>query len=184
MKKTKKLRVNYSLLKAWEEGDIDRAVSTYFHIPGYTSKAMEQGSKIHEEIEEHIKKEGRLPDYMPNFELNEPEPEQKLIVEYNDRFNLSCIVDCLDIPTAYEWKTGVTDALAYTHYQQIPITFLACELAGHPIEKVVLAHYNQHEDKKDWVVFWNSKSIVNQAKNYIDSLAPEIDKYFRDEGLI
>lgn len=180
----KKLRVSFSLLSAWEQGDIDRAVATYFHLPGYATQAMLDGRAKHEEIAEYVTANGKLPEYLPQFELNKPEAEIKLIVEYSDRYDLSAVIDLLDLPAIFEWKTGTTDALSNSHTKQIPFYFLACQLAGYDVDRAYLVNHNQYEDKNNWVVYWNSEMAIEKAKKYIDSLAPEIEKHFRDEGLL
>lgn len=182
--KLDKLRVSYSLLSMWERGQIDRAIATYFHAPMKATEPMKQGRTLHNEIEKHINKNKKLPDWLPKLQLYNPKPEEKLIVEYSDEFDISVVIDCLDEPNMFEWKTGVTDSLTCANTKQIPFYFLACELAGVPVKKAYLVHYNQHEKTKDWTIIWNNKTARENARNYIDSIAPEIQSYFLEAGFL
>ena len=56
MESLKKLRLSYSLISCWERGDIQGAIDTYFHVDRPGNVAMDNGKRVHKEIEEYIKK--------------------------------------------------------------------------------------------------------------------------------
>lgn len=181
-----KLRVSYTLLNLWGRGLVEEAVQAYFHMNRKPTEAMEFGKKFHEDMEEHIKKYNCFPDWFFNWELKLPESEKVVVVNYNDQFDLKAILDCYDsaTKTLFEYKTGVQDSLAWTRTDQIPLYFLACELANLPVEKAILIHHNQHENKSDFTIVWNHPEFRERGRNIIDSYAPEILSFFESEGLL
>ena len=180
----KKLRVSYSLLSTWAKGRVDDAVALYFHMDRPTSKAMEEGKRIHNEIAEFTRNTGKLPPYLPNITLDKPLPENKIVVSYNEQFDLVAVIDCLDSPNLIEYKTGFRNSLHWSNTKQVPFYFFVCELAGLGIERGDLIHYNQFTKNSDFVRIWNNDSLQEEARNYIDSLAPEIYDFFIKEGLL
>lgn len=182
----KKIRLSYSFLSLWERGDIDGAISTYYHLDRPTSKAMEDGKRIHEEIADHITEVGQLPDWLIPFELKLPEPEKEVVVSYNDLFDLKCYMDCYDPvrKVLLEFKTGKTDSLAWTRTWQLPIYFLIAEIEKIPIDYALLIHHNQHTKENDFTVVHNAPIHREYARNIIDSIGNEIWSYFDQNGLL
>ena len=183
-KPTKKLRLSYSLINLWSEGKIEQALSTYYHMEQGLTEAMKSGKEIHKDIENTIKTAGQLPAYLSPIKLLAPKSEFVLTVPYNEQFDLKAIIDCLDGKTLYEFKTGVTESLAWSAFHQIPFYFLVCGLSGLEVEKAMLLHYNQHEKTSDFVQIWNGPRQIERARNFVDSIAPEILEFFTKEGLI
>ena len=165
-------------------GDTDRAVRTYFHLDTQPTRQMIDGREIHEEIAEHIKKTGQFPEWFFNYSLLNPEPEKEVVVSYNDIFDLKCIIDCLDTPLMFEYKTGVTDSLGWTRTDQLPFYFLVCELADIKVDSAFLIRYNQYIKKSDYAVVHNHKGLRDHARELIDSVGTEIYSFFESEGFI
>lgn len=182
----KKLRVSYSLLYLWNRGDIDGAVSTYFRTPRDVSDQIQQGKDIHEEIAKHIEVYNTFPDWFFKHELKLPETEKKIIVPYNEMFDLSAVFDCYDSlqTLLFEYKTGVSDSLEWTRTFQLPFYFLVGELSSTPIERAFLIRWNQYKKERDYTLVWNSQKLRDNARNFVDSYAPEIYKFFEHEGLL
>lgn len=179
-----KIRLSYTLLSLWERGDIEGAVDTYFHLDRPTTEAMENGKKVHKEIEEHINKYNAFPEWFFNYELKLPETEKIVVANYNELFDLKGIFDCLDVvdKTLFEFKTGNSDSLEWARTWQLPLYFLLAELNKIDIEKAILIRNNGKES--DFVVVHNSKRLRDKARNIIDSIGPDIYEYFTKEGLI
>ena len=182
--KTKKLRVSYSLLHLWAQGKTDDAVSTYFHMDRPTTQAMSFGRRFHEDVAKYIEKEGKLPEWLFTHEIKKPQPELVVTVPYNELFDIKAIFDCLDVPNLFEWKSGVTNSLVWANTHQLSLYFLVAEIAKIKVEKAYLVHWNQYTKKGDFTIVWNNKSHIEYAKNMIDSYAPEIYDFFKNEGLI
>jgi len=180
----KKIRLSYSLLSLWEKGLYDEAVSTYFHLDKPISKQMEDGKRIHKEIEEHIKNLNSFPSYLINHILTVPETEKEVVVSYNEMFNLKGIYDCYDVPLIFEFKTGVQDSLEWLRTCQASIYFLLAELAKIEADSLYLIRFNQYTATTDFAIVHNSKKLRDKAKNYIDTIGPEVYSHFEREGLI
>lgn len=179
-----RLRLSYSLLSTWERGEIERAVQMYFHMDTPSSPQMDDGKRIHDLIEKHILKHKKLPDWLPDIKLKDPKPEEVMVVEYNDLFDLKVRLDCLDGDTILEYKTGVSSSMDYANTGQIPFYFLVSELNKVPVNQAYIIHHNQYSKTNDFTKIYNSRRIVERAKNLVDSLGPEIYEHFNREGLI
>ena len=184
----KKFRLSHSLLNLWASGETDRAIETYFRINQSQDPKMMEGRRLHEEWATKINKDKTLTlglttltftapitEFGGNGELNKP---------YNDLWDIGGRFDCIDSPVLYEFKSGVKNGLDYAGEYQLPFYFLLAELAEIKIERAILLHYNQYLHKSDLVIVHNSREQVNKARNWVDSLAPDIFKYFTDTGLI
>lgn len=173
-----KLRLSFTLLTLWNNGRWTDAVKMYRHEPTEKSQAMIEGLAMHEKWEREINKSKRLKLKGHSFNFTNPQCERKMVVGYNDRWDLSGTFDVLDGGTIYEFKSGKMNSLEYVNGYQLPFYFLIAKRANIPVEKAILVHYNQHIDKYDTSMLWNSTKQIEKAENFIDSLAPEIETYF------
>lgn len=178
-----KLRLSHTFLLLWSQGRYNEALDMYFHRKVERTPAMEEGIKYHEAWADTILKKGKLTIGGTTFSFKKPEVEKKITVSYNDRWDLSGVFDCIDCGGLYEWKSGVMSSLEYMQSYQAGIYFVIAEIAKIPLEQCILAHYNQHEDKADISIVWNNEKIRERSRNFIDSLAPEIEQYFTDHQL-
>jgi hypothetical protein len=145
---------------------------------------MVEGRKIHEEIADYIQTYNSFPDYLIDKELKLPMTEKEIVVRYNDVFDFKCIIDCLDTPFMYEFKTGVSDSLEWARTKQIPLYLMALDMAKIKVESAYLIHYNQHTKESDYTIIHNNKTIRDEGRNVLDSVGPEILEFFTKEGLI
>lgn len=180
----KKLRLSYSLLSCWSKSRPEEAISLYLHQDRFVTPAMKIGREIHENIEKHVNLTKTLPTWLSSLKLKSPKSEFKMIVTYNELFDLSAVMDVLDEPTIYEFKTGVSDSVEWANGNQLPFYFLICQIAGITIDRGYLIHYNQNVKTCDWTMVWNGKRAIERARNLIDSVGPEIYEHFMKEGLI
>jgi hypothetical protein len=181
--KNKRLRISYSLLNLWERGQTDLATALYLHQDMPTNQAMKDGKAIHKQIEKHIIDKGKLPSFLNvSLPLTNPQPEKKIIASYNKSWDLSGVIDCLDDDFFLEFKTGTTPAFYYTRKYQSPFYFLLLEIIGEPREKSYLVKYNQHQKNGEVILLWKPK--LDKVKNYIDTLAPEIEEFFLERGIL
>ena len=187
-KKTDRFRVSHSLLTLWDNNKIDQAVSTYFHIGGFDSPAMQQGRDLHKKWQDSILKDKKLTVGANTFKFDTPVVEfgdkGELNKPYNELWDIGGRFDALDGTTLYEFKSGVKDSLDYAGGYQIPFYFLLAELSNIKIETAYLIHYNQHTDKADFTIIHNSPWQIERVRNWIDSNAHEIFTYFKDNFLI
>ena len=180
----KKLRASYSLLNTWKRGDINGAVDMYLHRSSYTSIEMEEGKWFHDEWENQILqyKEAKIGKTILRF--RKPQPEREIIVPYNDIIYLKGRLDCTDRKTIYDFKTGKTDIMDYVNGYQIPFYFLLTDLANDKMTKCDLIHYNQHTDEGQFFRIRRSEYMINKAREYIDSIGPDIYYYFESIGIL
>ena len=61
--------------------------------------------------------------------------------------------------------------------------FLGLDLAKIPVDRAIINHYNQHTDTLDRTLVWKSPQEIERAKNFICTLAPEIETYFTENGI-
>lgn len=181
---TTKLRLSYTLLSAWLKGNPQEAVEIYFRVPRGIASHVEDGRKIHQDIQEHIETYNSFPKWLFSGGLLLPQCELPVTVEYDERFDLKGVFDCYDIPTLYEFKSGNQSSLDWARTFQLPLYFLMAEIAQMEVEKAYLIHYNQYEKTRDYTLVWNTQKLRDKARNVIDSYAPEIYEYFTKEGLI
>lgn len=178
-----RLRLSHTFLLLWSQGRIQEAMDMYYHRKTVKSKAMEDGIKWHKTWQEQIENEGQLSMGRTTFTFKDPVCEKKLVAPLNDEVEISCVYDCLDYGCIYEWKSGVMSALEYVQGYQLGIYFLVAELLDIPVERGILAHFNQYENEADIVVVWNTERERDKARNFIESLTPEIVSYFEQYQL-
>ena len=145
---------------------------------------MEDGVAFHKKWAKEIKDKRKLKIGKSELHFVDPQPEKEITLAYNDRWDIKGHIDCVDVPTIYEWKSGVMSSLEYGAGYQVPLYFLLGELSGLEIEKAVILHYNQYKDQADISIVWNSAPQIEKARNFIDSIAPDVEKNFLEAGLI
>lgn len=181
----KKIRLSYSLINAFERNDIQGMVDMYFHVNRLGTPAMESGRKYHEGIAKSILDTQTLPEYM-NFkaDFKDPKTEFEIVVPYNEICDLKGVLDCLDEPILYEFKTGVSDSLEWARTNQLPLYFLLCELKGIKVDMAYIIRHNQHINETDFAIIHNSQKLRDKARNVVDSVAYPIYEYFTEQGLL
>lgn len=184
MKNKNRLRLSYSLLLLWSQGRVSEAVDLYLHKDTKRSKAMDDGLLLHKEWATKINRDKKLTLDSTTLEFKSPITELERTIEYNDRYDLKGVFDCLDGDILYEFKSGVLSSLEYAVGYQIPIYFLIGNRLNMGIEQARIIHYNQHKNKCDISLVWNTSSMLEKADNFISSLAPDIEKYFLEIGIL
>ena len=178
-----KLRVSYTLLTLVRRGQWEDAVNFYLHRNPITSQAMEEGIMYDKEITEWVDLYKKLPDEFGGDTLLNPQPQEKIVVSFNEMCDLVIVPDIIDTPILWENKTGVKDSADYANDFQIPMYFLGLDLAKIRVDRAIINHYNQHTDTLDRTLVWKSPQEIERAKNFINTLAPEIHQYFTDNGI-
>jgi len=179
-----KLRLSHSLLSAWMQGKTDQAIATYFHLQQPSNPALDRGREFHETMSKHIEQHKQFPDWFFSYPLKNPQSEVTVTVPYNDLFDLKTIIDATDYPDIFEFKTGVQSSLEWVTNGQLAFAFLCCQLANIPVERGYLIRYDHAVKKSDFVMMWNNENLIQEAKNRIDSIGPEIYEFFTAQGLL
>jgi len=180
----RKLRLSYTLMNLWQMGKVDEAISYYFKLERKTTEAMEQGIVVDRLIKQTIEKERRLPDFMGGVKLINPKPQLKIEISYNDYFDLVGVIDCYDEGRMFEFKTGKLTSMDYLKSYQTKLYSLLLTEKNYPLKEIFVIRFNQKENKSDWSKMFFREEINEQARNFIDSIAPEIYQFFKQKGLI
>lgn len=175
-----KLRVSYSLLQMWQK-DKNEAIQNYLHIEREKTQAQMHGLKTHAKWQSEILANNTLTVGSKVYTFKKPEIEKEIIQEYNDLWLVKGYIDCLDKDTIYEFKTGKISSAQYSHTMQIPFYFMLCDMAGIEIEKAIIIRKNKKEI--DTALIWKFDEMIEEARNWIDSIAPEIISYFETHAI-
>ena len=178
-----KLKTSYSLLSQWEMGNVSGAIDSYLGRVQSKPEYFAQGLASHKEMEDSINKRKKIP-HFENFTLLDPKAEARVLVPYNELCDLKAKIDCIDGKTLYEYKTGETSVLEFANSKQCPFYFLIMQLSGVLMDGAYVLHHNQHNNENDWVYIWNSEELMEEARNYIDTLVPDIHSYFLEKGIL
>lgn len=183
-----KLRASFTLLNKWESGNWQDAVAMYFRLDSYTSRAMADGKKYHEDWNAETAKTGCLPAIFGGAKLINPKPEQTIIVPMYDWLDLKVIIDCLDAPTIHEYKTGTASPEEYARSHQAGIYAMACIYNKTFVDKAIYHRFDQHrrEDDPNRVqtsTVWLTDKLLDDAQNYVVTVASEIHNYFTENDL-
>ena len=177
------IQLSHTFLLLWSQGRIDEALKAYYHIESVKSEALIYGINFHKKLEDEIINNKKIKLGKTELSFENPLCEVKHKVPYNEISSLSGVYDCLDGNTLYEFKSGVQSSLEYTQSYQLGIYFLIAKKLNIEIERGIIVHYNQHEDKSDVSIVYNTNREREKAINFIDSLSYEIYKYFEDNNL-
>lgn len=180
---TKKIRASYSLLSTWAQGNIEEALLQYFHFPRETPERYREGRKLDMYAQDYVDDYGKLPPEWGGIKLKKPKTQVKIITPYNRMCDLVTIFDILDTPDLWELKSGKTSAKAYAGTLQVPLYLLQCKLAEIPVKKAIISRYNQNNGQVDKAIVLPTSKVIERARNYLDSIVPEIYKYFEDNDL-
>ncbi len=94
------MRVSYSILKAWANGDWDRAVAPFVGGEVEATPEMEEGKRLHNRWERETRKTRKTPAVFGGEELlgQKMEFDTKRVVQLNDWLTLSGLLDRMDQP--------------------------------------------------------------------------------------
>lgn len=183
-----KLRASYSLLSMFRRGQYEQAINSYLHLDKVTSQAMEDGTMWDHYITETVQLYKKLPEEFGGDELINPETQVRFVVPFNDMCDLIIIPDILAESVLWENKTGNSkDSADYAVDFQISMYFLALELAGRKIDYGIYNHYNQYlplsKENPNRTLIWNTERERERARNFVETLVPDVYKYFEENGV-
>ena len=172
-------RASYSILNSWSMGYAQDAIDMYFKLPRATNQYMEDGKKFHESWQKYIEANKELhPQLWSSVKkLTAPHCELKLTMPISDTIEFVGVVDCLDAPTIYEFKTGTRSADDYARSHQSPLYALLCHHHGYSVDKAFYLHFNQYLRETDSALVWLTDGLVNQAKDWLVETAESMRNY-------
>jgi hypothetical protein len=181
----KKIRASYSFLNEWSRGNTQQALLNYFHVPTPTPRNYINGKAWDTYATEYVKKHARLPLEWGEVKLVKPVPQVKHLVDYNAIGTITGVFDIYEPRGVItELKSGHSlSARQYARTMQIPLYFLICEIAGIKADIAQIIRYNPRTDSSDTALVYPSDKMLLKARNYLDTLLPEIHHFFEVNNL-
>lgn len=176
-------RASYSVLDLWRGGRYEDAVALYFKLETYTNAAMELGKQFHQEWQEETEKTGCLPQVFGGAKMNDPKTEIKIVQHLEPWLDLVGVIDCLDSPTVYEYKTGVTSAAQYANSKQGGIYALLATLEGHLVDRIEYHRFNPYTKKADMAFRWVTDTVLEEAMEFVKTHAADMHAYLVQNDL-
>lgn len=178
-----KFRASYSVLNAWQSGQYERAVKMYFKLEEFTTEAMADGKELHKKFEDEVNKTKCLPKIFGGDKLINPKTEFKSVVEIYKWLQLVYVVDLLDAPIIFDYKTGKGSSESAASTKQLGVYGVGCTFDKIKVKKGVILHYDQYSKKIDNSTVWITDSLLNNTFNWIETLSSEIHQYFLQNDL-
>jgi hypothetical protein len=156
----------------------------YLHKDRPRTPEQQRGIDFHKARELEIKKNKKTRIGNTILKFDEPETELKVYVPYSEEIQLSAIFDCVDGNTVYDWKTGEKSAFEHGTGLQIPFYFFVLEKMGRHMKNGIIVHWNFETEKSSYVHITNSKRMMEKGENLVQTVAPDLIKYFSDNGIL
>lgn len=175
-----KFRASWSVLSVWASGDYEKAIKGYFKLEEYKSKAMDQGKALHKLWEKEIIKNKALPLDFGGKKLINPEPEKKIVVQIEDWLELVGVIDCIDSPTIYEFKSGKTNSESYANTKQTGIYAVLATLSKIFVDRAEIHHYDQTKPigkRHDMSMVYLTDSLLKESFNWIITMSSDMHNY-------
>ena len=176
-------RASWSVLNTWASGNWERAIKGYFKLENFTTPAMAEGKKYHQEWADYIIKNNKLPDIFGGVEVKNPIVERKSKVKVNDWLDLVYIIDEYDNETIRDWKTGKQGSNEYASSMQIPLYAVGATLDGLLVKKGEVYRYDQYLKKVDMSILWVTDKVLEDAHNWLITLAGDMQNYLLKNNL-
>ena len=180
---TNKFRASWTVLNNWASGNWERAIKDYFKLDQFVTPAMADGRKWHEKWEQDIIKTKKLPAEFGDKVLAAPVCESKKVVALASWLDFVFKIDCYDIPTLYEFKTGKQSSESYASSMQMPVYAVGATYAGFIIDKAEIYHYDQYLKRVDMSMLWLTDKMLEFAHNWIITLSGEMQTYLLQNKL-
>lgn len=182
------IRLSYSIINSWLQGDFDRALGMLFYKPIEPTPAMIEGRKLHEEWEAEGRKTGRMPEVFGPVKLINPlfERETKRERQLNDWLTVAGRLDTLedDGKLGKDYKTGTTPATTYANGKQHKVYKVLYPL----MERFEYHCFNQylpkdHPDKVTMSIVHLSDTMLEEGVEIILTVGSDIRAYLENNGL-
>ena len=178
-----KFRASYTVLSYWTRGDWERAVKTYFKLEKFITPGMKWGKELHEEWQKEIIANKSLPGVFGGKKLNNPMPEEKRVVQIHDWLELVGVVDCMDSPVIYEFKSGKSDSEHYAGDWQVGVYGVLATLSGVYVDRAEIYHYDQYSRNSDMSIVHITDKLLKDSMEWIETGASEMHSYLSENGL-
>lgn len=179
------IRVSYSILNAWLNGDIDRAVAPFAGIEVGPTQAMLDGKTWHARWERETRRTGCLPKVFGARKLNRADLEldTKKVRKINDWCVLSGILDVRDGKTGIDYKTGRSSATDYANSMQAKVY----QVLYPEMDRFEFHCMNQHlvksdQDRVTMSIVHLTRKTLEEGLEWIMTMAAELREYLINNG--
>jgi len=178
-------RASFSVLNSWSKGYAKDAIDMYFKLPRETNQFMEDGLKYHKSWQEYIEKNKKLHPQLSslNKPLNDPKCELKLEMPINDHIEFVGIIDCLDEPILYEFKSGTKPSSEYANSVQMDLYSMLLKYHGYNTERGFYLHFDQYVKETDSAMVWLTDQRRANALEWLLEKAEQMHEYLTDSKL-
>lgn len=176
------LKISYSIINAWAQGNHDRAVDMYLKRDTFMTRQMQEGRDMHEAWAEESRATNRLPKVFGAKPLTSPRIEEKRLVQLSDWLMLSGIPDLQDNKVIHEYKTGVTESDAYARTKQPNVYQVLCYQDAPKM--CVIHHYNQYTKEVDVSYIHLTKQTMKDGAEWIITYSSEFYDYIQNQGIV
>lgn len=182
-------RASYTVLRLWETGKYEDAVSVYFHQFREATPAMKEGKRLHEEWSYEVQRTGCLPEVFGGAKVEDTLIEQKMYATFEgiDWIELVGVPDLIakycDQYNVYEYKTGVTNSQSYANTMQGGIYGILCRMNSINVDKIAFLHYNQYTKNSDTSYVWITNKSIEETVNWVITLSGEMKQYLEENDL-
>lgn len=182
------IRVSYSMLKAFEGGNVKGAVAMLLGLPTYMSASMAAGDELHQEWADHIRRTSQLPEVFGDTKLTNPIVEEKREAKLlGGKITLVGVPDCLASPAVFEFKTGSKDTKAedYANTRQVGIYGLLAAYSEVPVTHAHICHWNfTTQQASDALVWITEATIIDTTKWVVGTTKQLLDYVQQNKAII
>ena len=174
----RKLRLSHSIMWLWHKGDYQDAIDAIHGKWREPNQYMIDGSRYHKEWENEIKETGKMPAIFGGMELNNPKPEIKIEKQVLDWLTVVGVLDLLDLPVGYDWKTGSgTAADSARGFQHKVYKVLVPEMTRFEYHA-----YNQYTNTKTVEIVHLTDKTLEDGLEWIITIACDIRATLEQAG--
>ncbi len=164
----------------WNKGDYQGAIDALQGRWREPNQYMIDGSKYHKEWENEINETGKMPAIFGGKELTNPQTEIKIVKQVNAWLEIVGVLDLLDLPVGYDWKTGSgTAADSARGFQHKVYKVLVPEMTRFEYHA-----FNQYTNTKTVEVVHLTDRTYDDGLEIIITIACDIRATLEQEGLM
>lgn len=179
-----KFRASFSILSSWSKGYVQDAIDMYFKLERPKNKFMLDGIRYHKSWERYINKNKKLHPQLSstNRPLIAPKTELKLEMDISPTLEFVGVIDCLDEPILYEFKSGSRVSSDYANGNQADLYSILLEHNGYQVDKAIYIHFDQYLKITDSAMVWITKERKERAMEWLLKYSKEMDNYLEVKG--
>lgn len=180
------IRMSYSLLDRWLRGDKTGAIAMYLRTPIKKTQAMEEGIAFDKKVKGLLVKNLVVPELGGQKFPPDTVVDLTLMNSYPG-FDIKGELDAYSKmeATIIEFKCSkIYDSGDYADSYQLPTYFLLARKNNLPVEKGIVIRYDPVRKMFDTSILYCSQKRIDTVENIYRKVAPEIEAYFKEEGVL